>query len=102
MKGYTATLPSGEAISYVDRKRRLWILSVVFPLMPFVGICLHWTQGDELLLLVPLLINYIAVPLTDMLLGEDLNNSPSSMSVRERSGQRITPGKRNNFPFRIN
>ena len=52
MKAYTAVLPDGEAISYVDRKRWLWTLSVVFPLLPFVGIYLHWTKGSELLLLL--------------------------------------------------
>ncbi len=35
MKGYTAALPSGEAIHYIDRKRWLWLLSVFYPLQPF-------------------------------------------------------------------
>lgn len=76
MKAYTAVLPSGEAISYVDRKRWMWTLSVVFPLLPFVGIWLHWRGGNELSLLFPLLINYIVVPAIDMLLGEDRSNPP--------------------------
>ena len=29
MKGYTATLPNGEAMIYVDRKRWLWLMSVL-------------------------------------------------------------------------
>jgi len=76
MKGYTATLPSGEAISYVDRKRWLWTLSVVFPLLPFVGIVMHQAKGSEGWLLLPLLINYVVIPAIDMVLGEDRNNPP--------------------------
>ena len=76
MKGYTAALPSGEAVSYVDRKRWLWTLSVVFPLLPFVGIILHQAKGSEAWLLFPLLINYVLIPAIDMVLGEDRNNPP--------------------------
>ena len=80
MKGYTAVLPSGEAISYVDHKRWFWILSVLFPLLPFVGIALHWQKGGELWLLFPLLINYVIVPAVDMVLGEDRNNPPEEFA----------------------
>ena len=52
MKGYTAALASGEAIHYVDRKRWLWLLSVIWPLKPFVGIWLHAETGNELPLLL--------------------------------------------------
>jgi alkane 1-monooxygenase len=76
MKGYTAVLPDGEAISYVDRKRWLWTLSVVFPLLPFLGILLHSSKGDERWLLFPLLINYVVIPALDMVFGEDRNNPP--------------------------
>ena len=82
MKAYTAVLPDGEAISYVDRKRWLWTLSVVFPLLPFVGIYLHWTKGSELLLLLPLWISYIVVPAIDMLLGEDRNSPPDEFVLQ--------------------
>ena len=37
MKGYTATLPNGEATVYIDRKRWLWLLSVAYPLEPLIG-----------------------------------------------------------------
>ena len=54
MKGYTATLPSGAAIYYTDRKRWLWAMSVFYPLEPLVGIWLHSLSGNELWLLLPL------------------------------------------------
>ena len=54
MKGYTAALASGEAIHYVDHKRWFWMLSVVWPLKPFLGIGLHAVTGNEAWLLLPL------------------------------------------------
>jgi len=82
MKGYTATLPNGEAIIYIDRKRRLWLMSVLYPLQPLVGIWLHSATGDELWLLSPLLLNYVFGPLLDWLLGEDQNNPPDEVVMQ--------------------
>ena len=45
MKGYTGILIGGQAIHYVDKKRWLWILSVIYPLQPFVPIALHANTG---------------------------------------------------------
>ena len=79
MKGFTATLQNGEAIHYVDRKRWLWLMSVVYPLQPFLGIWLHAETGNEAWLLLPLLISYGLAPLLDWLLGEDRNNPPEEV-----------------------
>jgi alkane 1-monooxygenase len=79
MKGYTGTLPGGEAIHYVDRKRWLWSISVLYPLQPFLGIALHASTGNELWLLLPLLLNYGIAPFIDMLFGEDHNNPPEEV-----------------------
>jgi len=82
MKGYTGTLPGGEAIHYVDRKRWLWSLSVLYPLQPFLGIALHASTGNELWLLLPLLLNYGIAPFIDMLFGEDRNNPPEEVVMQ--------------------
>ena len=37
MKVYSAMDPLTGEISYTDRKRYLWLLSVLFPLIPLVG-----------------------------------------------------------------
>ena len=79
MKGYTATLDSGEAIHYVDRKRWLWLLSVIYPLQPFLGIWLHAKTGNEAWLLLPLAIGYVLFPMLDWLFGEDENNPPEAV-----------------------
>jgi alkane 1-monooxygenase len=82
MKGYTGTLPNGEAIHYVDRKRWLWSLSVLYPLQPFAGIALHAATGNELWLLLPFLLNYGIAPLLDMIFGEDRNNPPEEVVMQ--------------------
>jgi alkane 1-monooxygenase len=82
MKGYTATLASGEAVIYFDRKRWLWLMSVLHPLQPLLGIWLHAITGNELWLVFPLLLNYGFGPLLDWLLGEDRNNPPEEVVMQ--------------------
>ena len=82
MKGYTGTLPNGEVTRYVDRKRWLWLMSVGYPLQPFIGIALHAATGNELWLLLPILLNYGIAPLVDMIFGEDHNNPPEEVVMQ--------------------
>ena len=82
MKGYTATLPNGEAIHYVDRKRYLWTLSVLYPLQPFLGIWLHAETGQQGWLLLPLFLAYVVNPIVDAVLGEDTNNPPEAVVIQ--------------------
>ena len=82
MKGYTATLPDGEAIYYVDRKRYLWTLSVIYPLQPFIGIWLHGETGNEAWLLLPIFLGYVVNPILDWLIGEDTNNPPEAVILQ--------------------
>ena len=79
VKGFTATLASGEAIYYTDRKRWLWTLSVLYPLQPFFAMWLHHETGVEAWLLLPLFIGYIVAPILDWLIGEDENNPPKEV-----------------------
>ena len=93
MKAYTATLPNGEATVYVDRKRWLWLLSVAYPLEPLLGIWLHSVTGNELWLLLPLLLNFGFGPVIDWILGEDRNNPPEEVVIqldRDRYYRRLT------------
>jgi alkane 1-monooxygenase len=93
MKGYTASLPSGAAIHYVDRKRWLWLMSVLYPLEPLLGIWLHSLTGNEWWLLLPLLLNFGLGPVLDWILGEDRNNPPDPVVMqldRDRYYRRLT------------
>ena len=82
MKGYTATLDTGEAIYYMDRKRWLWLMSVVYPLQPLAGIWLHAETGHEAWLLLPLVFSYGLLPVLDWLIGEDKNNPPEEVVLK--------------------
>ncbi|NIL93244.1 MAG: alkane 1-monooxygenase [Woeseiaceae bacterium] len=93
MKGYTASLPNGEAIIYIDRKRWLWLMSVVYPLQPLFGIWLHAATGNEWWLLLPLLLNFGFGPILDWILGEDTNNPPEEVIMQldtDRFYRRLT------------
>lgn len=76
---YTATLPDGQTVSYRDRKRYWWALSVVFTLLPFAGMAAHHASGWQIALGLPLLISYTLMPLLDAWLGEDENNPPEAV-----------------------
>lgn len=82
MKGYTGVLANGEAVYYVDRKRWLWLLSVAYPLQPFLAIWLHDTTGNELWFLLILFGNYVFLPLLDWVIGEDTNNPPEEVVMQ--------------------
>lgn len=93
MKAYTATDRNGEAIHYVDRKRWLWALSVLFPLQPFAGIWLHWNTGNEFWLFLAIVTTYGFAPIIDWLLGEDENNPPEDVIMqleRDKYYRRLT------------
>ncbi|MEM9332792.1 MAG: alkane 1-monooxygenase [Pseudomonadota bacterium] len=76
---FVAETASGDKITYEDRKRYLWILSVLSPSVP--GICaLFLMAGGGLFWAVaPLLFYYVAVPVFDMIVGEDISNPPEEV-----------------------
>ena len=78
---YTAPAASSAnaAITWQDRKRWAWAMSVVWPLMPFVGLWAHHATGWQLMLGLPLLISYGLLPLLDAVIGEDTNNPPEAL-----------------------
>ena len=76
MKAYTGALRDGRAIHYVDKKRWLWLLSVFYPLQPFIAIWLHARTGNEAWIVLPFLSNYLIAPIIDWAIGEDRNNPP--------------------------
>ncbi|MDE2606615.1 MAG: alkane 1-monooxygenase [Burkholderiales bacterium] len=76
---YTAIDPEGRVLSYRDRKRWGWSLSVIWPLLPFAGIAAHHLSGHPGWLALPLVISYGLMPLLDALVGEDENNPPEAV-----------------------
>jgi alkane 1-monooxygenase len=76
---YQATTADGTRVEYRDRKRVWWMLSVVFPLLPFAGMAAHAASGWQIALGLPLVISYGLMPLLDALIGEDRNNPPEAV-----------------------
>ena len=76
---YTVNLADGRTVSWRDGKRLAWLLSVVYPLVPLLGVALHARTGEPAMLAVPLLIGYGLMPLLDALIGEDRNNPPEAI-----------------------
>ncbi len=66
-------------IEYRDRKRAWWALSVVYPLLPLLGLAAHAATGNQIALGLPLLISYGLMPMLDFMLGEDENNPPEQV-----------------------
>lgn len=76
---YVADDPQRGRVEYRDRKRAWWLLSVVYPLLPFSGMALHAYTGAQIALGLPLLISYGLMPLLDYWIGEDENNPPEAV-----------------------
>ena len=79
MKTFSYTGPGNEAASYVDQKRYLWMISVLFPLIPFIGMGLMAWSGMQWTLWVPLVFLYAFIPLLDHLFPNDTSNPPEQV-----------------------
>ncbi|MDC0953650.1 alkane 1-monooxygenase [Porticoccaceae bacterium] len=66
-------------ISYNDKKRYLWLISVFMPVFPLMGVFIFYRTGVEWTLCLPLLLSYTLMPLLDWLIGSDSNNPPEEL-----------------------
>ncbi|TCD14257.1 alkane 1-monooxygenase [Oricola cellulosilytica] len=82
---FVATTRDGDEIRYRDTKRYLWWLSVAAPAVLGVSAILLWQTGALFWAAFPLLFFFVAVPVLDMLFGEDANNPPEEV-VEDLSG----------------
>jgi alkane 1-monooxygenase len=79
MKTFTFDDPDLGLVTYVDRKRYLWLASVLFPLVPLVSMGLMTWSGREWMLWVPLVFLYLVIPLLDYLFPNDRSNPPEQV-----------------------
>ena len=79
MKTFSYDDPQLGQINYIDHKRYLWLLSVLFPLIPLLGMGLYTRTGSEWTLWVPLAFVYLAIPLLDFLFPNDRSNPPEQL-----------------------
>jgi alkane 1-monooxygenase len=75
-------IPGPGLIRYTDRKRYLWLLSTLFPLIPLVGIGLVLWTGRQWMLWLPLAFVYVVIPLLDWLFPNDRSNPPEELVPR--------------------
>jgi alkane 1-monooxygenase len=87
MKVFTYQAPDGRTATYVDRKRPLWALALLYALFPFTGILLHaWTES-ELALFFPISFTYVIAPIVDLFVGNADDNPPDGV-VKQMDGDR--------------
>jgi len=79
MKAYSFDDPKLGQINYVDGKRYLWLLAVLLPLIPLVGMGLMRWSGQEWMLWIPLICLYLGIPLLDYLFPNDASNPPEQI-----------------------
>ena len=80
MKVFTIEHPEKGMISYQDKKRYLWLISILFPfVLPMIGIGSYLYLQEEWALAIPLVIAYGLIPILDNIIGEDLNNPPEEI-----------------------
>ena len=79
MTAYRTDSGNIEALPYKDKKRYLWILSLLLPTLPLTGIFLFSRTQLEWSLYLPLLISYGVIPLADWLIGTDETNPPEDI-----------------------
>lgn len=73
-----STADTVESTPYRDRKRHAWLLSLLVPLLVGSGPLVFLAVGQAWVLWLPVLLVYVALPVLDLLLGEDLSNPPES------------------------
>lgn len=68
-----------EGIVYRDRKRSLWVASLLVPSVAYLGPALYFASGLAWVLWLPLVFYYATVPVLDILIGEDRSNPPEAV-----------------------
>lgn len=68
-----------DAVAWKDRRRRLWAVSLLLPMLPLAALLAWAASGVEAWMWLTPAVVYGLVPLLDQLLGEDPNNPPESL-----------------------
>ena len=76
---FVANTASGETVTYRDRKRYLWIISILSPSVPGISALFLLGGGSVYWAAVPLLVYFFLIPILDMLIGEDTSNPPEEV-----------------------
>ncbi len=76
---FVAKSENGETVAWADRKRYLWVFSVIAPAIP--GLCglVLLAGGAVIWAAIPLIFFFGIVPLLDIFFGEDFSNPPEEV-----------------------
>ncbi|MDX1453469.1 MAG: alkane 1-monooxygenase, partial [Oleiphilaceae bacterium] len=74
-----ATFTASNGDIYVDKKRHMWLVSLIIPAMGVAGPLLYMLYGNEFFIWMFFLIAYGVFPVIDYVLGEDTSNPPESV-----------------------
>ena len=70
------THPEQGEIVYQDKKRYLWLFSLMWPWVPIIAVYLYFVTGSQWALVSPLAVGFVLVPIFDVLFGADKTNPP--------------------------
>ncbi len=76
---FVAQTMAGGEIRWRDRKRYLWLFSVLMPLLPFAVSMIILSTGNPWWAALILLIDFGLIPVLDLVFGEDPNNPPEEV-----------------------
>ena len=79
MTTYSLDHPDKGLITYTDKKRYLWLISVLMPAFPLTSVAIFYQTGLEWTLGLSLAISYLIIPFMDYLIGSDENNPPEEL-----------------------
>ena len=80
MTSFTATAENGTDVVYTDRKRHMYWLILISPLVALASIALYFVlDKNPIVTLIPMLFFYGFTPLMDYLMGEDAHNPPEEV-----------------------
>jgi len=75
----TYTDTAGKPVEWRDSKRYLWVMGLVVPVAPLVGLALHGATGVGLWLWLLPILYYVIIPLIDLVAGRDSANPPEEI-----------------------
>src|SRR5690606_15970606 len=77
---FVARTSDGRTVSYIDRKRYLWLASLSGPLIPILAVAAYfWLDQRPLVLWFPLFYIFVIIPIADVLFGEAQHNPPEAV-----------------------
>lgn len=77
---FRAQATDGVAVTWVDRKRSLWLLAFVVPLLPVMAVGLVRSTGLAVFWFWGLIFTFVLVPAADILIGDDPSNPPQEVA----------------------